>query len=128
MRKIMVFQHVGHEPLGTLNPMLKSAGFNIRYVNFARHPDFVPSLDNYSGLIVLGGPMGVYEANEYAHLKVEMKAIEEALKKNMPVLGICLGAQLVASVLGGQVRERSYQPSSQLLAFLTCPPRTDATS
>lgn len=101
----MIFQHVGHEPLGVLNPMLKAAGFRIRYVNFGRHPDMVPSLDGYNGLIVLGGPMGVYEAENYAHLKTEMKLIEEAIQKNIPVLGICLGAQMIAHVLSSHVRK-----------------------
>ncbi|MCB9073661.1 MAG: type 1 glutamine amidotransferase [Bdellovibrionaceae bacterium] len=101
----MVFQHVGHEPLGTLNPLLKEAGLKIRYVNFARNPDHIPSLDSYYGLIVLGGPMGVYESNAFPHLKAEMYAIEQAIKKNIPVLGICLGAQLIAAVLGSTVRK-----------------------
>lgn len=99
----MVFQHVAHEPLGTLLPLLKRAGFRIRFVNFGRHPDFVPDLKGYSGLIVLGGPMGVYEAPRIPHLRAEQKAIENALKMNIPVLGICLGAQLIASVLGSSV-------------------------
>lgn len=108
LRKIMVFQHVGHEPLGTLNPMLKAAGFRIRYVNFGREPELIPSLEGYKGLIVLGGPMGVYEADQYSHLKVEMKLIEEAIQKNIPVLGICLGAQLIAGVLGAHVRKSGH--------------------
>ncbi|NJM10388.1 MAG: C26 family cysteine hydrolase domain-containing family [Bdellovibrionaceae bacterium] len=101
----MVLQHVGHEPLGTLNPMLKAAGFRIRYVNFGRHPHSSPSLEGYRGLIVLGGPMGVYEANAHPHLKVELELIEDALKRNIPVLGICLGSQLLAHALGAQVRK-----------------------
>lgn len=105
MRKIMIFQHVPWEPLGTLNPMLKEAGFRIRFVNFGRHPDTVPKLDSYSGLIILGGPQGVYEADQYPHLKIEMQMIEEALKKQIPVLGICLGSQLIAEVLGSKVRK-----------------------
>lgn len=105
MRKIMIFQHVGHEPLGTLNPMLKAAGFRIRYVNFGRDPQSEPDLEGYAGLIVLGGPMGVYEAAKFCHLKFEMKKIEEALKRGIPVLGICLGSQLIASVLGADVRK-----------------------
>jgi len=99
----MVLQHVGHEPLGTLNPMLKEAGFRIRYVNFGRHPGLEPSLDGYNGLILLGGPMGVYEAGRHPHLKVELKLIEEAIRRNIPVLGICLGAQLIAAALGARV-------------------------
>jgi len=101
----MVFQHVGHEPLGTLDPLLKAAALRIRYVNFAREPDSKPSLDSYDGLIVLGGPMGVYEAHQHPHLITEMRLIEAALKKKIPVLGICLGAQLLAHVLGGDVRK-----------------------
>src|SRR3954470_416228 len=105
MRKIMVFQHVAHEPLGTLNPMLKAAGFRIRYVNFGRDSGFEPDVEGYSGLIVLGGPMGVYEADRHAHLRSEMKAIEQALKMDIPILGICLGSQLLAHVLGAEVRK-----------------------
>ncbi|MBX3021575.1 MAG: type 1 glutamine amidotransferase [Bdellovibrionales bacterium] len=105
MRKIMVFQHVAHELLGTLNPMLKAAGFRIRYVNFGRHPDFVPSLEGYNGLVILGGPMGVYESAHYPHIQVELKLIEQALKMDIPILGICLGSQMLAHVLGSNVRK-----------------------
>ncbi len=105
MRKILVFQHVAHEPLGTLNPLLKAEGFRIRYVNFQRHPDFEPKLEGYNGLIILGGPMGVYEQKAYPHLHRELHIIQEALKKQIPVLGICLGSQLLAEALGGQVRK-----------------------
>jgi len=107
MRKIMIFQHVGHEPLGTLNPMLKAAGFRIRYINFGRDPNAEPDLEGYNGLVVLGGPMGVYEAGKFPHLKIEMKLIEQALKSGIPMLGICLGAQLIASVLGSNVSRNS---------------------
>ena len=103
MKKLLVFQHVPHEILGTLNPLLKRAGFRIRYVNFARHPDAEPSLNGYDGLVVLGGPMSVNDTGRLAHLTIEMKLIEDAMKKNLPVLGICLGAQLIAKTLGADV-------------------------
>lgn len=92
MRKVLVFQHVSNEILGTLNPLLKSRGMRIRYINFDRSPDEAPSVDRYSGLVILGGHMGVYEADKYTHIKVEMQLIEKALKKNIPILGICLGS------------------------------------
>ena len=103
MKKLLVFQHVPHELLGTLNPMLKKSGFRIRYVNFARHPDAEPTLDGYDGLVVLGGPMSVNDTAQLPHLVTEMRMIEEALRRNLPVLGICLGAQLIAKVLGAAV-------------------------
>lgn len=103
MKKLLVLQHVAHELLGTLNPLLKHAGFRIRYVNFARHPDAQPSLDGYAGLVILGGPMSVNDAGRLPHLTTELKLIEDAMRRDMPVLGICLGAQLIAKTLGAPV-------------------------
>jgi GMP synthase (glutamine-hydrolysing) len=107
MRKVIVFQHVAHRILGTLNPTLKNHRLNIRYINFDRDPNAQPSLEKYNALIVLGGFMGVYEADKYQHIAIELKLIEEALKKDIPILGICLGAQLIAQVLGSPVRKHS---------------------
>lgn len=103
MKKLLVLQHVAHELLGTLNPLLKRAGFRIRYVNFARHSDAQPTLNGYDGLIVLGGPMSVNDAGRLAHLTTELRLIETALRHDIPVLGICLGAQLIAKTLGAKV-------------------------
>ena len=103
MKKLLVLQHVAHELLGTLNPLLKRAGFRIRYVNFARHPNAQPSLSGYDGLVVLGGPMSVNDAGRLPHLATEMRLIEQAMKQYLPVLGICLGAQLIARTLGAKV-------------------------
>lgn len=102
--KLLVCQHVPHEILGTLNTLLKAAGFRIRYVNFSRHPDAEPDLDGYGGLVILGGPMSVCDAERLPHLRTEMRLIEKAIEAGMPVLGICLGAQLVARALGANVR------------------------
>ena len=55
MRRVLVFQHVAVEPLGTLLPLLRSYGLRIRYVNFERDPGARPSVEGYDGLIVLGG-------------------------------------------------------------------------
>lgn len=101
--KLLVCQHVPHEILGTLNPLLKAAGFRLRYVNFGRHPDAQPDLDGYGGLVILGGPMNVDQVDEYPHLRTELRLIEQALTAGLPVLGICLGAQLVAKALGARV-------------------------
>lgn len=103
MGRILVFQHVAWEILGTLNPILKQAGHRIRYINFARTPDAIPDVSSYDALIILGGPMNVDETHLYPHLKTECHLIEKAIKLNKPVLGICLGAQLIAKSLGAKV-------------------------
>jgi len=104
MARVLVFQHVPAEPLGTLDPMLRNRGHRIRYVNFHRDPDAQPRIDRYDALIVLGGPQMPDQGGRYPHLNVEMRCIEQALQQDMPVLGICLGAQLLAYTLGGGVR------------------------
>lgn len=103
MRRLLVFQHVAFELLGTLNPLLKAHGFRIRYVNFERDPQARPQINKYDGLVVLGGSMNVDEVEAYPNLRAEVDMIREAVAANMPVLGICLGAQLVAKALGGSV-------------------------
>lgn len=103
MSKLLVFQHVPFEILGTLNPLFKRSGFRIRYVNFGRHPDAEPSLDSYDGLVVLGGPMSVNETKRHPHLTTELHLIEEAIRRDFPILGVCLGAQLIAKALGAPV-------------------------
>jgi GMP synthase (glutamine-hydrolysing) len=104
MRRLLVFQHAAAEPLGVLDPMLRRWGFRIRYVNFARDPAAQLDPGRYNGLVVLGGPMNVDQAAAYPHLQTEIAAIRAALQLELPVLGICLGAQLLAAALGAAVR------------------------
>lgn len=100
MPRLLVFQHVAYEILGTLDPLLRGSGFRIRYVNFGRSNYKIPNLKNYDGLIILGGPMNVDQVDEYPYLVHELDAIKEALDLDMPILGICLGSQLLAKALG----------------------------
>lgn len=122
---MMVFKHVAQENLGTLKGVLAEAGCRLRYVNFQREPGANPCLDRYQGLIVLGGWMGVYEADQYPHLKLEYQLIEQALKRGIPVLGICLGAQIVAHVLGAGVRKHSQREAGWTEVALTDAGRAD---
>ena len=104
MSRILVCQHVAFEILGTLNPLLRRHGVRIKYVNFGRDPEARPSLDSYEGLVVLGGPMSVNDTERHPHLATEVELIGRALERGLPLLGICLGAQLMARALGAEVR------------------------
>lgn len=122
MAKIMVIQHVPYEPLGTLDPLIRQQKHRIRYVNFARHPDANPDLEDYAALIVLGGPMNVDEQQKYPFLKTELEIIRKAMKLNIPILGICLGSQLIAHALGARV----YQAPTKELGWFSLTPTAEA--
>jgi GMP synthase (glutamine-hydrolysing) len=68
-----------------------------------------PSLAGYEGLIVLGGPMNVEQTKAFPHLLHELKLIDQALKKKIPILGICLGAQLITKALGARVYDNKQK-------------------
>lgn len=105
MPKILVIQHVANEGLGLFEEEIKKA--NLTYETLLVSQAMVwPSstkLEEYGGLIILGGPMGAYEENKYPWMKKELLVIQEALRQKKPMLGICLGAQLIAKVAGARV-------------------------
>jgi GMP synthase-like glutamine amidotransferase len=65
--------------------------------------DAVPTPDSFTHLVIMGGPMAVYEMHRYSYLVKEARLIDAAIKANKHVLGVCLGAQMVAHVLGAKV-------------------------
>ena len=103
MKRLLVFQHVPYEVLGKLDPMLRNAGFRIRYVNFGRDPETLPDVSKYDAMVILGGPMCISQSDAYPHLNIEIQCIRNAIEQNIPILGICLGAQLIAAALGAKV-------------------------
>lgn len=102
MAKVLVIQHVPHEGLGTIGPALSGAGLGADFLKV--YEDKVPrGLEGYSALVVLGGPMGVYEDGAYPFIKEELALIQRALKSKLPTLGVCLGSQLLAKAAGADV-------------------------
>jgi GMP synthase (glutamine-hydrolysing) len=98
-----VIRHVEHEGIGTLAAVLEREQIAYRYCDVFRG-DVVPEAPSeLGGLIIMGGPMGVYEADRYPFLTSEMNLIRRAADADLPVLGICLGSQLIAGALGAQV-------------------------
>jgi GMP synthase (glutamine-hydrolysing) len=119
MKPVLVFQHVPHEMLGTIADALQNAGLEHRYVDlFAALPKRL-DLKQAAGLIVLGGPMNVDQCDQYPFLEPEMAWIQQALARRLPVLGVCLGAQLLAKALGAKVRKNSVKEIGWYEAELT---------
>ena len=103
MAKIYVLQHHPVENLGTVADALEGAALAWQYVRIQNGQPVPASMKGAGGLIVMGGPMGVYQTDRYPWLRDEMRLIEDAIGSNLPVLGVCLGAQILAAALGAKV-------------------------
>ncbi|WP_353683853.1 type 1 glutamine amidotransferase [Thermodesulfovibrio sp. 3907-1M] len=99
---IAIIKNIKSEGPGSIeNYLIENS---IPYKIFEAEQGQLPStLEDFTGLIVMGGPMGVYEMDIYPHLKIVSRLIREAINRNLKVLGICLGAQLIAHTLGARV-------------------------
>lgn len=100
--RIHWFQHVAFEGLGLIGPWLESRGHALTATRWWAG-ERAPAAGAFDALIVMGGPMNIYEHAEYPWLADEKDAIASAIRSGKPVLGVCLGAQLISDVLGGKV-------------------------
>jgi GMP synthase-like glutamine amidotransferase len=106
--RIHVFQHEVFEGLGAILPWAESRGHAVTYTQWFLG-EGAPESETYDWLIVMGGSMGVHDDGQFVWLSEEKQALLAAVKKGKPILGICLGAQLLAHVLGawvGQNRDK----------------------
>ena len=103
-KRALVIRHVHFEDLGTFGAVIADHGYSIAYADIGL--DDLTAIDEAAVdlLIVLGGPLGAYEEDVYPFLNDELALIERRLEANRPILGICLGAQLMARALGADVR------------------------
>ncbi len=107
MAKIYVLQHHPAEALGTIAEALEGAALAWQYVRLFEGQPVPANMKGAGGLVVMGGPMSVYQTERYPFLKDEMRLIQTAAEEKRPVLGICLGAQIVAAALGAKVEKNS---------------------
>jgi len=102
MAAIHWLQHVPFEGLGSMETWFNEQGHNLVCTRLWAG-DTLPSLDSFDALIVMGGPMGIYDHDEYPWLIDEKEFLSQVVARAIPTLGICLGAQLLADVLGAKV-------------------------
>ncbi|NOY67881.1 MAG: amidotransferase [Deltaproteobacteria bacterium] len=95
-------QHVPFEELGSIAPWLKGAGYEITNTRFFESAA-LPDIQAVDLLVIMGGPMSVNDENEFPWLVPEKRFIREVINSGKPVLGICLGAQLIASAMGAVI-------------------------
>jgi GMP synthase (glutamine-hydrolysing) len=103
MAKVYVLQHHRVENLGTIAEALEGAALAWQYIRVHEGHPVPREMKGAGGLIVMGGPMAAYQADRYPFLRDEMVLIEQAVTEELPVLGVCLGAQIVAAALGAEV-------------------------
>lgn len=102
-RSAVALRHVAFEDLGLLAPVMEHSGWDVSFCEAAVEDLTHASIRNADLVIVLGGPIGVYETDAYPFLKTELALLDYRLAKGLPTLGICLGSQLIAKALGARV-------------------------
>ncbi len=112
MKEILIVRHVEIEGPGMLGDFLRERGIPFRFLDaFVDEGAALREVDlgQVAAAVILGGPMNVYEEDRYPFLRIEKYLIREFLMRRIPLLGICLGAQLIACSLGARVRKAPQQ-------------------
>jgi len=116
MQRVLVFQHTPDEPLGIIEHLLQEMAIPFEYVHLWETNE-IPDTEA-SHLIILGGPMSVNDEEEFPFLALEKVRIRNDAKHRMPILGLCLGAQLIATAHGAKVfryvRETGWHPVNRV--------------
>ena len=100
---VLIVKNKDIEGPGTIEEFLKERGMAYSVLEIYDCHAEIPDIRNHSHLVILGGPMAVYETDEYMYLSLELALIRAFIKSNKPVLGICLGAQMIAHAVGAEV-------------------------
>ncbi|WP_447921958.1 glutamine amidotransferase [Achromobacter aegrifaciens] len=124
----LAIRHVPVEDLGVLAPVLAERGYSVRYLEAGVDAIDAATLSRADLVVILGGPIGVYETGRYPFLEPELRAIAHRLRQDRPTLGICLGAQLMAAALGADVVSTGRAEIGYAPLTLTAPGRDSVLS
>ncbi len=102
-KKIIILKHIPREGAGTIERFFRNNAWDIRQIELSAGDKLPDSVEGYRAIILMGGPMNVYEEDRYPFLKSEDTFLKKALREQIPVLGICLGAQLLAKAAGARI-------------------------
>lgn len=119
MKTVYAIQHVQCETPGLIADALEAHDVAIAHVRPFAGDAIPPTMGHAAGLVIMGGPMGVYEQDQHPFLSEEIELILHALRDGKPVLGICLGSQLLAAALGSKVTKGRQKEIGWLPVTLT---------
>ena len=105
--RVFAFRHVPFEDLGLIRASLEERGISIEYADLFRPGATAPDITQVAGLIFMGGPMSAND--DLPWLRQELQLISQAVDRRQPVLGVCLGAQLIAKALGSRVYQNAVK-------------------
>lgn len=106
--RIHILQHVGFEGEGIIADWALSKNMSLSHTRFYLN-DTLPAIDSFDFLVIMGGPMGIYDEDDYPYLASEKVFIKDAIARGKKVLGICLGSQLLADCLGAKVKPNTQK-------------------
>ena len=126
MKTLVALRHLAFEDLGMLAPMLQAQGWRVHYYDLGVDELSKIDLAQVDLLTILGGPIGAEEDDRYPFLAEEVQLVRERQASQRPMLGICLGAQLIARAMGARVKpmglkEIGFAPLSLTPAGLASP-------
>lgn len=104
-KKILILKHIGIEGPGSIEEFFKNTAWGLKIVDLGKKEPLPDSLEGIGAIISLGGPMSVYEEDKYRFLQDEGELLKKSIQQEVPILGICLGAQLLARACGAKVKK-----------------------
>jgi GMP synthase-like glutamine amidotransferase len=110
-KDVLILRHIEIEGPGSIGDFFKNTTWNLKTVDLSKEESLPGSFKNIKAIISLGGPMNVYEEDKYRFLKDETEFLQGAIQKEVPILGVCLGAQLLAKACGAKIAKA---PASEI--------------